>query len=453
MNLRVETERLIQHGQLRSRDALISDAQRQLIDRFKHLHPKVWGEMSFVNVWIQGWKTSCDNRLTEATSMRDIMAQYGTSLVQAAADYENVDTQNALKLWNSTNDLGKIGAGSSNADGGVTNTLLKHMYGDKLPYESTGDGGLRLNFFDKDDRSLLQPEYREDLGKLPSGSGSMSIGDRLALIEYQTMTGRAQAQNAAKLATPGLTKLNQFRQHHYKIVKTIENEVTSHGLGNEIERMPTAMIDETGEAFPGVIINHAELAHAVGRNITQVRTSMKGDVDRLKDVWLSEGGSLAYFHSANNMLEYLDKIAKHNTWLGNEGKKAGDAVDKLLLAYADVGYEKIDGLIAKWKEYQAAVKEACDIDADNLLKSVANILSGIATAYLAQWKEANRAAHSTAKIADRASEAAPNLGTSAHAPEAPPRGVPTDKHGTKGWIDGDDWSAGQPNPKIRIPTA
>ena len=449
MTLSVETQALVNEAKERSQNALIADSMKYLIDYISHLDPHYWGDMSFVEPWKLGWKSASENRIKEAESVREAMDSFGTGLILAAADYSHTDINTSLRIRQSGSGLGQVA-------GPELSPFLNKMYGGKLPFHASPGGDLpRLKYYEDNDPK--DGRYFVDIDNI-EGSERGSLLFRLALLRDETIAGHSTLAESggAMLMTPGLTALKEFFSN-YNRLKNIQDKVVGQGMGAAIGRMPTEFLDETARAWPGVIINHAELFRICERTYESMRRAMVHDLDTLKGYWSSAGGARAYFNAANVMLRYLEDVRDKAKWMAEEGKKAGEAVDNLLLGYAKAGKERMRDIVDKYEAWDKAKEDAWNcLGEGNLLKALVKALSALSSAYMAELKEAISAAGVSTDFAERALAKQPNLAGAEGAPAPLPRieAPDTDPHQGRpdNWWRGNSWKPGQPNPAVAIPT-
>jgi hypothetical protein len=462
MALEAHTKALVVESRERVEDSIIADTLRYFISDISTCMPWWWGDIDAAKTWQQQWTTAADYRLDEAGVVKDVMGRFGTGLIQTAADYAHTDIKTALTLHSSTDEFGNSAGKEGTAADGALRPYLDQMYGGK-PFISAGPNGEipDISYYqdiNPDDKKLsVSPEV-----PFPDMSdGKATMMDRLGIahddINYGWQTMHDWAPEVTR--TPGWRKLGNFYKDHRKVMSQAEQAVAAAGMKDEIGRLPTAFLDEVRTAWPGLIINRAELFHVVRANYKDMRDSYGNNLDALKSLWRSEGGARAYYFAANTTLKYLDKVAEHADWFAEEGKKAGKAVDALLLTYADVGYEKIDLIIQKYQAYEDARKEACDIDADNILKSLSKVLHAVSSAYNTQLQFTNNMARGEARIEDTAAEKGPDLGDGAHVDEEfPETEMPgenwrDDPNRKDDWWESGGWKPGAPKSTIPVPTA
>jgi hypothetical protein len=419
---------LVDHAKERYEDSVLCDAVRYFIMDVGAIPDYVWGKMPWTGRWRQNWATARDARLTEATTMRDRLGETAGGLLQVAADYSGTDIDVSLDF-----DISKENAGLQPFLQSVNRTdghARAHPGGHAgappyfpggtyvLNFPSDTPDGQRLNYL-WEDGTLNVPQIKNP--------GSVTSKDRAW----------------AYFATPGRQELWKFINEHYPTLKEAEKVVAAIG---PLPKSPTDdFIDEAKDAWPGVIINRADLLHVAQNNYTEMRNEMAVETDQLKSYWWSPGGSEAYFIHANTVLKYLDTVGGEMNWLAEEGKKAGRAIDSLQLAYAKAGYNKIGTIIDQLKAYKDAVNSLFGCP-DDPAKALLAALNALADMMFADWKAENENAKTMLNITETAMSNAPDLGSSAHDAKPFPQAS-----GGSGWQNGHSWKPGQRS--VPAPTA
>lgn len=431
MTLSVELQALVNNGKERYEDSIVADAIKTYIGHVGAIPDFAWGKMPWSGKWKADWHTAVEARITEAGTMRDTLGTTGSNLLQVAADYSHADIEATLDFDISSENAGltpfmlgtkKAGDSVSTHPGGHAGPppyFPGGNYGVNIP-DNTPDGK-RLNFLWKDGR----------LNNIPAEAGPPGF--------QHSFTPMIQA-----LETPGHGDLTKFVNEHYETLTQAENIVEQYGGG--LAQLPSRdFIDQVIDAYPGVIKNRADLMYIAKNNYDEMRKEMASETDTLKLYWASESASQAYFVHANNILKYFDSVAGELTWMADEGKKAADTIDKLMLAYAKVGYEKIGTLIDQIKAVTDAANSLTG-SVEDPVKALTASLNYMVTTMLADWKTANEQAKSMLNITDAAISGQPNLGTSSH--DAKP--FPQDGAGGQ-WTNGSGWKPGTRN--VPVPTA
>lgn len=429
--LSTELQALVNNGKERYEDSIVCDAIKIYITHVGGVPDFAWGKMPWSNKWKTDWHTAVEARITEAGTIRDTLGTTGGSLIQVASDYSDTDieakldfdvaTENAAltPFLLGTKKAGDTVSGHPGGSAGPPPYFPGGNYGVNIPGDS--DDGKRLNYLWKDGRLNNIPAEA-----YPKGG-------------QHSFTPMIQA-----LETPGHLDLTKFVNEHYQTLTQAEN-IVEQLIGGMAQKPSVDFIDQVIEAYPGVIKNRADLLNIAKNNYDEMRKEMALETDTLKLYWSSPSASQAYFVHANNILRYFDSLSAEVLWLANEGKKAADTIDKLMLAYAKVGFERIGQLIDQIKAVTDA-QNSITGNATDPAKALAATLNAMVTQMLADWKAANEAAKSMLSITEAAITGQPDLGTTEH--NAKP--FPQDGAGGQ-WTDGNQWETGQRN--VPVPTA
>jgi hypothetical protein len=429
--LSTELQALVNNGKERYEDSIVSDAIKTYIGHVGAVPDFAWGKMPWSAKWKTDWHTAVEARTTEAGTIRDALGTTGSNLIQVASDYSHSDIEATLDFDISTENsaLTPFLKGTRKAGDTVSGHPGGHAGpppyfpggGYTVDIPNSGDDNKKLNYLWKDGR----------LNNVPAEMGPPGFEHSY----NSTIQG---------LETPGHGDLTKFVNEHYQTLTQAENIVEQYGGG--LAQLPSRdFIDDVREAYPGVIKNRADLMNVVKNNYEEMRREMALETDTLKLYWASPSASQAYFIHANNLLKYLDSVAVEAGWLATEGKKAGDTIDKLMLAYAKVGYEKIGTLIDQIKAVTDAANSMTGSVSDPV-KAVQATLNYMVTTMLADWKAANEAAKSMLNVTDTAISGQPELGSIEH--NAKP--FPQDGAGGQ-WTNGSQWQPGQRN--VPVPTS
>lgn len=381
---------LATHGVERWKDSYVADVLRYYLPFIGAIPDSAWGDIPFAAPWKQGWATQIENRVTEATTLRNKLGEIGGNLIYAAAIYSDSDLNAAVDVSN-----------AAPASDGVLQAWLDPQYsGTKISVDPNDDPP-------RPDYSDGPPENFE----FPEGDGQDT--ERLSYLEHDVNLGETfiTAPDSGPMDwevalsqmpdTPGRIKLDQFIQEgHYAKIFDGVSIVIANGFTLDGSN-PIKIFDECWSAQPKIIINRAELVHVVARNYANVNSRMEQGVTRLKDLWSSQGGAQAYFALSTSVTGYLDDIEAQATWLAEEGRNAGNAIDKLLLAYANVGYEHIGTIIEKMQAYNDAVNGTF-ADVKTPAEALFNALKGLGDVLLNEERSANDMAQAESQVADAA---------------------------------------------------
>lgn len=415
--LDASVEALVTSGRERYEDAITCDAIRQFIIQAGDIPADAWGEMPWTGRWRADWATARDARVTEATTIRDRLGETGAALVQVASDYAHTDINVALNF-----DISEQNAALQPYLDAVrkSNGLTVHAGGHA--------GG---------------PQYYDGgQVKVTPPGGNTADAIKLQWMQYDHALNQAEITSPGTVTptmkarqhfdSPGRSELWKFVNEHYETLTKAENIVNGNGEG--LSKNPsTDFIDPAIHAWPQVIMDRADLMHVAARMYTEMKQEMGPETQYLMSYWDSPAGSGAYNLYATNLENYLDTCAQQCTWLGDEGVKAGKGIDKLMLAYAQAGYEKIGIIIEQLQAYEDAM-ESISGSVDDPLKALTAALGAMADIMLSAWKAQNDEAQSTLNLAATVQDNAPDLGSSAHSAQPFPESA-----GLDGWKRGNNW--------------
>jgi hypothetical protein len=406
--LSAELEVLAQHAENRYEDAYVCDSIGMFVDQVGTIPRDVWGRFPWVERWAREWETAKDYRVTEARTARDVFGNTAASLHQVVADTAGTDVALAL-------DFEQKATAGENALRPYLDALKPGPLGTARP------GG-----------DIAAPGYYQGKPPQVSHDGNTAIGQRLNRLPYGNRVNgtevgpRGAPPGPTQLArqyygdTPGRRELWNFVNEHYEGLTQAERMVDWYGPG--LAQYPSKdFIDDALPAWPRVIFERADMMNLAAQNYQLLKDQYTADFNTLRDFWSSPSGSRAYFIHANEILKYLGVLKGEAEWLASEGKEAGQAVDKLMMAYAKAGYERIGIIIEHAKALKDAANSACG-DVKDPLKALINVLNAFATALLADWKAANDVAKTILALGEAAQGAAPDLGDAAHTgkPFSPP---------------------------------
>jgi hypothetical protein len=417
MGLSADVQAIVDNGKERYEDSVVCDTIRYYIMYVGNIPASAWGEMPWVARWRTEWATARDARVTEAATARDVCGDTGSALIQVAADYSHTDITAALDFDISSDNAdlqpfldatNRSGPTVSAHPGGSASSPTYFPGGAYKPtFSDSTDGGRRL--------------------KLLSGDGGLNT-PQLKSPGSVTDQDRAMAYFGD---TPGRKELEKFVLEHYDTLKTAESLVDQFTSG--LAKHPTTdFIDEARNAWPRVIINRADLMLVARNNYREMRDELHNDTEALKTQWWSDGAAQAYYTHANNILKYFDTIATELDWLATEGKKAGDAIDRLMLAYAQAGYNEIGNIIKYVQDVKDEMNSALCPDPENAAKALLGVLNALASVMLSTWQKENDAAQNMLNVSKVAQDNQPDLGTSGHGSNPFPQEA----------VDGNSWKSG-----------
>jgi hypothetical protein len=415
---------IVDSARERYEDSITCDAVRNFILSVGDVPADAWGQMEWTGKWRQDWATARDGRVTEATTMRDRLGETGAALAQVASDYAHTDLDVALNFdISQENSILQPYLESVRKSNG----LVAHPGGHSGPpayYDgavpgipSFGDADTNPSGLSADQQKMIWAQYDHFLNRQEISN----VGD-----VTPTMKARQHFNS------PGHAELWKFANEHYETLTQAEKIVM--GEGENLSHQPSAdFIDKALPAWPQVIMDRADLMHAVARMYNEMKGEMETETSYLMGFWSSPSGSNAYNLYAGSLATYFGTIADQATWLADEGVKAGKGIDKLMLEYARAGYEKISIIIDKLDAYRDAVNSLFG-SPENPLQELAAALNAVAQVMLASWKAANEEAQVTLNLSAATQDNAPDLGSSAHG--AQPFPTPS---GIDGWHNGHNW--------------
>ncbi len=423
-SLDASVQAIVDNARERYEDGITCDAVRNFIITVGDIPPNAWGEMPWTGKWRADWGTARDARVTEATTMRDRLGETGAALAQVASDYAHTDIDLSLNFDISAQnaalqpylDAVKKSNGLAARPGGHAGAP-DYYGGGPLQVPAPGNTDTNMAGLTTDAQKLVWMQYDHSL-------------TQAEITRPGTITALMKAR--VHFDSPGHKELWKFVNEHYESLTQAENIVNGDGEG--LAQNPSSdFIDPAIGAWPQVIVDRADLMHAVARMYNEMKSEMGPETQNLMSYWSSPSGSGTYNLYAGTLLDYFTALADQATWLGDEGVKAGQAIDKLMLEYARAGYEKIGIIIDQLKAYKDALNSLSG-DVSSPLKALTAALSAMADMMLAEWKAQNDAAQVTLNLAAVTQDNAPNLGTSAHG--AQPFPTPS---GIDGWKHGGNW--------------
>lgn len=395
--MKVKITRLVEDARERYEDALTCEAIRRFLAKVTDVPRHAWGEFDWSRRWASDWATAAEARLKEAASARDVQDQTGGALFRVAASYGHADVTAAY-----------------NIDVASDNGLLRAYMPKSGEVTARPGGGVPPpGYPDNGYQGHLPPEDPDN----PS-----DIGSRLRYMELDhrwntpIMTGADSPPTEMERAwaalgnTPGRAALLKFVNDHYTVVSKAENFLRVYGLAPSDP--PTGMFDEALKAVPGIIENRSELLAVAKNGYAEMANDIATDTKSLLSAWSDSEGADAYETHATNCAKYYRTLAGEANWFHTEGKKAAKTVDNLMLAYANVGYEKIRGIIDKLDAAQDAADSFTD-SLDDPLKALAKVVNGLADIMLQHWRAANNQAQAALEI-NKAAINGPQLGTVGH---------------------------------------
>ncbi|MGH3730388.1 MAG: hypothetical protein ACRDTU_16795 [Micromonosporaceae bacterium] len=397
--MKVETRRLVENARERYEDALTSEAIRRFLGKVADVPDFAWGTFDWSRRWASDWTGAAEARCDEAATARDVQERTGTSLFQVAASYEDTDVTAAYDI-DVASDSGVLrafmpGSGEVTArPGGAVPppAYPKDGYQGRLPSEdpnNPSDIGSRLHYLELDHRwntpTISKPGTVTDMDRCWQALGN----------------------------TPGRGAMARFLNEHYQVIKDAENFLRVHSMPPDDP--PSDMFDEALDAVPGIIENRAELIAVAKNGYQEMAEDMESDTTSLTLVWSDSDGAAAYEIHANNCAKYYRTIAAEASWFHKEGKKAAKTLDNLMVAYANVGYEKINGIIDTLEAAKDAASDLTD-SLDDPLKALAKAVTGLADVMLQSWRAANNEARATLEISKAAAKG-PQLGAVDHSAE------------------------------------
>jgi hypothetical protein len=392
---------LAQHAENRYEDALVCAAIRNYVMQVGAIPDCAWGRFPWVGRWKREWAVARDYRVAEATTARDVFGNTAAGLHQVVVDTAGTDVAISMDFENKALEANGVLLPHLNAlraGNGAPNRA--HPGGDVAPPAYHAGAPIPVRY---DTGTPLG----QRLDRLPMSNG-LNIPQ---LKAPGTVTGVDRAREYYG-DSPGHRELWRFITEHYHVLTEAEDLVDEYGPG--LTRYPTRnFIDEAKDAWPRVITERADLIDAVAANYALLRTQLLNDINALRNDWWSPSGSRAYFNHANNLLRYLDRCKAEAEWLSTEGKKAGDAVDKLMLAYAEAGFKQIDVIIGHVKAVKDELESFCQNITDPV-KALTAAVGGLADMMLAKWAATNESAQNLLALAKTAQDAAPDLGDVGH---------------------------------------
>ncbi|MGA8117202.1 MAG: hypothetical protein WCA46_26510 [Actinocatenispora sp.] len=426
--LSVEVEALIANGRERYEDSYTCDTLNWFLQFCADVPATAWGRFDWSDRWSKDWHTAAEAREDEARTARDVQGHTGAALYQVAADYSHTDIdisltfdisdQNAaLRPW--------LAALHGNGGGGTVHP------GGKVDPPAPYSGG---NY-----TVAIAPENPDEPSDVNTRMQYAFLDHSLnqdQLIAPGTVTPLMRARETL-LNTPGCRALWTFINEHYPELQQAEEILAQYGMAPD-NSPARDFIDDAKDAVPGIIINRAELVGVVKNEYDELTADMVSDTDNLKAYWYSPGGATAYFTHANTLIKYYQSLSEQAGWFHDEGKKAGNAIDSLQLAYSKVGYDLIGDVIDRLEAYLDALDDITS-NIDDPVKALASAVSAMGKAMLSKWQQANSDAQSTLQISEAAQDDAPDLGDTTHGPVPfPESGVPNN-----GWKHPDQWSPNQ----------
>ncbi|MGC4895491.1 hypothetical protein [Micromonospora sp. DT31] len=390
---------LVVHAENRYEDAAICDAIRQYILQVGTIPASVWGKMPWVGKWQADWAVGRDYRITEATNARDGIASTAAGLHQVAVDYHGSDIAISMDFE------GKMDASSA--------ALAPYLRALQVTPPNLATPGGHVAPPSYYGGPPVNPQHNLDT---PEGQRLDRIGrsDSLDMPEITapgTVTPRMRDREYFG-DTPGRMELWKFVNEHYQVLTQAEELVRQYGPG--LAKYPSSdFIDEALDAYPRVIIERADMISVAAQNYAEMQGEYLTQLTNLRSSWASPTGSAAYFTAGTSIITFLKQLQTQAQWLSDEGKKAGKAVDDLMMAYAKAGYEKISIVIKQVQDLLDELKSFSP-DPTKPAQALADMLTAMATIMLDQWNAANDAAKSMLNVAEVAASGAPDAGTASH---------------------------------------
>jgi hypothetical protein len=402
-SLSVELEVLAQHAENRYEDAYVCDAIGMFVDQVGTIPRGVWGRFPWVGRWAREWETAKDFRVSEARTARNVFGHTAASLHQVLADTAGTDValaldfqdkataaENSLRPYLDALKPGPLGTARPGGD------IADPRYYQGGPPKVTHDGNTATG---------------QRLNRLPWGDRVNSA--EMASKGATTRPGPTQQARTYYADTPGKRELVKFVNDHYAELRKAEFLVDFYGPG--LSQYPSKdFIDEAIPAWPRVIFERADMMNLAAQNYEQLKNLYTADFNALRDFWSSPSGSRAYFIHANEILKYLGVLKTEAEWLAAEGKEAGQAVDKLMMAYAKAGYDRIGIIIKHSRALQDAVSGPCKNGTKDPVQALIGVLNAFVSVLLADLEAANDVAKSILALGEAAQGAAPDLGDAAH---------------------------------------
>jgi uncharacterized protein YukE len=443
--MEVAADRLISYAERRFEDSYAYHALAGFVLDIGAVPRWAWSTLPWSDDWRKGWEEACENRLTEAKTIRDEVATTGGKLAQVAADYTETDLDIAVDI-NLTNDdvvpyldyytRNVPDAATRPGGGGPHPDFPDHL---PPPPEVPSDPGV----------GLWGPRYGPGAVPVPRGN------DRLqGLREEAQPRGGPQYWIGRDLRTgeptSGATfhgyeqdELEQFVQEHGSTLVGIESSVS--GLDPGGPRPWSGLVKPAWLTCPSIIQNRAELMGSAANTYRELSDSMSNETQSLHDYWSGSAAPQAYFRHAEAIQEYLADIEGKATNLAGEGERAANALTLLRNAYAAIGYQHIRQMIDRMEEHIAVTTSAIGrITECSTPTGAANALVETVLAFnTALAEEQRRRLDAAAAVLPAEAIAvanAPDFG-SEFDPEPFP---PNELNPYSAWDDGSDWRPSPP---------
>lgn len=409
MNIQVAIDTLVAHAQERYEDSIVCDSARQFVTYIGNVPQQGFGNLPWSAQWMTDWATARDARFTEATTMRDVLASTAGGLYQVAADYTDADVTSAAEL-----------------DVQVTNLLPFLPAGPAQPHT-----------YHPGDEDYTPPGSNVD----PKFAPNVSNNETLKWISLSNQVGVVRVEAPGQVSDADLAEehygdsegrkaLNDFvMQWESKLVE-IENvvETISPGIGKPMQNE----IITAWKCWPKVLWERADTFHSLAQCYREMRDEYAGEVNVLKGYWDSPGAATAYYNHAGVILSYFDTLEAEAKWLAEEGKKCANVIDKLQLAYANLGYEHIQNILNHYQDYLDDLGSLTS--SSNPAEALANAFNAFASSIIGQQNTAASEAQDRLQLSQTVVDNQPDLGTAGHAAEVFPQ-----VQGGDSWKDGDSW--------------
>jgi hypothetical protein len=402
--LSVEAAALVRQASGRYSDALACDALGHYVGHVGGIPDGAWGSIPWAQTWKAQWHDAVADRVKEAQLANERFDDVAQTLYQVAADYTHTDIQ--------------VGASFAAIDESPVMpfvTALEHPSGAaarpgghlSLPAAYTG-GTYAVSIPDNTpeghDLNLLWQDNAINRTEMWPAGTDLS----------QTPTGKMRAA----MMTEGRQKLWEFLNRWSGDLAQAEAITRQYGVAPA--RSCTDIIDEAGDAWPGVIANRANLLKLGANAYHDLRGNLTSQVKDLQQYWTSPGASGAYYIYADSLGDYYDKIAGNLEWLAEEGEKAAKTIDNLQLQYANYGYERM-GIIADQLQAYLDAVNGLSKSVEQPVAALAATLTSFASALLTSLKAAGQEAQAAMDMSRTAINDAPSFNDNAHDTAQPPQ--------------------------------
>ncbi|MFC6021851.1 hypothetical protein ACFP2T_37530 [Plantactinospora solaniradicis] len=422
--LSVETAALVRHASGRYSDAMACDAIGHYVRHVGAVPDNAWGPMDWVQKWRTEWAGACDERVKEAGLASERFGDVGETLYQVAANYADTDI--------------KVASDFSTLQG---TPLMPFIDGVKQPPGRVARPGGHLDAparYTGGTYALNIPDGVPDAHDLNLLWKDGSIVSEAALPQGADLSKTPQGLLQAEFLTEGHRMLKRFISQWGNELATAEAIVRQWGLAPAESSLE--LIDQANSTWPGVIRNRANLLKHGANAYQALRDNLSSQIKDLQQYWSSPGAAGSYVVYAGSLGNYYGSVSDNLRWLGDEGVKAAVTLDRLQLAFANLGFEHIKIISAQLQAYNE-VAGSLSKSVDKPLEALANAVTALTKSLITSWESAAQKAQTTLSVTEIVIDRAPQFSDNNHALKQPPAS-PSNEWRGNGW-----------RPGSRVPTA